>query len=190
MRARLTSRGIILLAGAVAALGLGSNGANAGSRLIVSPETVFAMQMVAAHNRLRADEGVQPSLWDHQLAAAAATYAAELAKSERFAHSPQDGRGGQGENLWMGTRGAFSFDRMVSDWGSEKKMFRAGQFPDVSTTGRWQDVGHFTQIIWPASVRVGCAVRSSAQYDYLVCRYGEGGNVYGQRVGKVGLASR
>lgn len=160
------------------------------SRLIIDPQTAFAMQIVATHNQLRNAESVAPALWDRQLAATADAYAAELARTGRFAHSSRDSRSGQGENLWMGTRGAFSFERMVSDWGSEKHMFRPGRFPDVSTTGRWEDVGHYTQIIWPASTRVGCAVRSSAQYDYLVCHYGETGNVIGQNVGLTGLASR
>jgi hypothetical protein len=162
----------------------------ASSRLIISPETALGMRVVAAHNQLRAAAAVQPATWDAQLAAAAAGYAAELARTGRFEHSPQATRRGQGENLWMGTRGAFSIERMVADWGSERRMFRAGQFPNVSTTGRWEDVGHYTQIIWPSSVRVGCAVRSSANIDYFVCRYGESGNVFGQNVGTRAIASR
>lgn len=164
--------------------------AGAASRLIVDPQTAFAVQMVAAHNRIRASEGVRPALWDHQLAATADAYALELTRTGRLAHSSKESRNGQGENLWMGTRGAFSFDRMVSDWGSEKRMFRSGRFPDVSTTGRWEDVGHYTQIVWPTSDRVGCALRSSAAFDFLVCHYGEPGNVFGQAVGKVEHASR
>ena len=162
-----------LAAAAAVVTVIASTPTSAASRLIIDPQTAFAMQMVAAHNRIRAAESVQPAVWDKQLAATADAYAVELARTERFAHSPRDSRSGLGENLWMGTKGAFSFDRMVSDWGSERSMFRAGRFPDVSSTGRWEDVGHYTQIIWPASTRVGCAVRSSARYDYLVCHYGE-----------------
>lgn len=164
--------------------------ASARSRLIISPQTAFAMRVVAAHNQLRAAAAVPPSFWDAQLAASADAYAAELARTGRFAHSAAESRQGHGENLWMGTVGAFSVDRMVADWGSEKQMFRAGQFPSVSTTGRWEDVGHYTQIIWPTSIRVGCAVRSSSSYDYLVCHYGENGNVFGQRVGMLEPTAR
>lgn len=186
----LTFRHVLATAATVAAIAPAISGATARSRLIVDPQTAFAIQVVAAHNQLRAAQAAQPALWDVRLAASADAYAAELARTGRFAHSPAESRQRQGENLWMGTRGAFSFDRMVADWGSERKMFRAGRFPDVSTTGRWEDVGHYTQIIWPTSVRVGCALRSSAVYDYLVCHYGQGGNVFGERVGNVGLASR
>lgn len=183
-------RHVALTMAAMAAIAPALGKADARSRLIIDPQTAFAMQIVAAHNRLRSAQAVRPTYWDHALAASADAYAAQLARTGRFAHSPQGGRPGQGENLWMGTRGAFSFDRMVADWGSEKRLFRAGQFPGVSTTGRWQDVGHYTQIIWPTSVRVGCAMRSSAARDYLVCRYGQSGNVFGERVGVISFASR
>jgi hypothetical protein len=164
--------------------------ASAASRLVVDPRTAFAMRAMAAHNRLRAAEAVAPAFWDRGLASSADTYAAELARTGRFAHSPRATRAGQGENLWMGTRGAFSLDQMVADWASEKRHLRAGRFPNVSTTGRWQDVGHYTQIIWPTSMRVGCAVRSSSRYDYLVCHYGKSGNVSGERVGRPGPFGR
>lgn len=190
MRMSSTIRHYAFAAAAMGAIAPGISGAGAASRLIIDPQTAFAIQVVAAHNRLRAAEAVQPALWDRQLAASADAYALELARTGRFAHSSRESRGGHGENLWMGSTGAFSFDRMVADWASEIRMFRAGRFPDVSTTGRWEDVGHYTQIIWPTSVRIGCAMRSSAKYDYLVCHYGQAGNVFGERVGVVGHASR
>lgn len=164
--------------------------ADAQSRLSIAPQAAFAMRVVAAHNQFRAAAAVEPATWDAQLAASADAYAADLARSGAFAHSPAPSRPGQGENLWRGTRGAFPIERMVADWGSERRMFRAGRFPQVSTTGRWEDVGHYTQIIWPTTLRVGCAARSSAEDDYLVCRYARGGNVFGQWVGSPRLASR
>jgi hypothetical protein len=41
--------------------------------------------------------------------------------------------------------------------GAEKRYFRPGIFPDVSTTGNWYDVSHYTTMIWPTTERVGCA---------------------------------
>ena len=174
----------------ITAIALAAAGANARSRLIIGPQAAFAMRVVAAHNQLRAAAAVQPVIWNAQLAASADAYAAELARFGRFAHSPASSRHGQGENLWMGTRGAFPIERMVADWGSENRMFRPGRFPQVSTTGRWEDVAHYTQIIWPTTLRVGCAVRSSVDSDYLVCRYAQAGNVVGQTVGTPKLATR
>jgi Cysteine-rich secretory protein family len=154
----------------------------AASTLSIPSTTMFGMRVIALHNQVRWAAGVRPMQWDRGLAAAAEAYAARLASTGRWGHSPEWQRPGQGENLWMGTHGAFSVDQMLTSWSSERRMFRSGAFPRVSKTGSWDDVGHYTQMIWPGSVRVGCAVRSSGTYDYLVCRYSPGGNVMGSRV--------
>ena len=154
----------------------------AGSTLTIPPATAVGMRIVSLHNQLRYAAGVQPIIWDRGLAAAADAYAAQLARTGRWGHSPQASRPGQGENLWMGTRGAFSVDEMVGAWASEGRLFRRGSFPAVSRSGNWEDVGHYTQMIWPGSTRVGCAIRSSHSNDYLVCRYSPAGNVFGAPV--------
>jgi Cysteine-rich secretory protein family len=89
---------------------------------------------------------------------------------------------GQGENLWAGTAGAYSYSQMVQGWGDEKQYFRAGSFPEVSSTGNWADVGHYTQMIWKNTTAVGCAVATGGGMDVLVCRYNPSGNFIGQPV--------
>lgn len=153
-----------------------------GSTLSIPPATAMGMRIVSLHNQLRSTAGVRPVMWDRGLAAAADAYAAELARTGRWGHSPQASRPGQGENLWMGTRGAFNVDQMVGAWASEGRLFRSGAFPVVSRSGNWEDVGHYTQMIWPGSTRVGCAIRSSVSNDFLVCRYSPAGNVMGATV--------
>ena len=152
------------------------------STLSVPPATAVGMRIVAIHNQVRASAGVRPIYWDAALASAADRYAAELARTGRWGHSPPAARPGQGENLWMGTRGAFSVDQMVGAWASEGRLFRPGRFPQVSIAGNWEQVGHYSQMIWPGSSRVGCALRSSARSDYLVCRYSPAGNIVGVTV--------
>lgn len=82
----------------------------------------------------------------------------------------------------MGTRRAFSPEQMVGDWAEEKALFRRGIFPNVSKTSNWVDVGHYTTMVWRTTSRVGCAVHQGRDWDYLVCRYADAGNVQGQRV--------
>jgi hypothetical protein len=82
----------------------------------------------------------------------------------------------------MGTRGAYSLEEMAGSWSEEKRLFRAGTFPDVSRSGKWSDVAHYTQMIWRGTARVGCAVHRSRDWDFLICRYAPPGNVVGQRV--------
>ncbi len=169
---------------------LGASAAGAGAVATSATAADLADRLTRAQNAERELVGVQPLAWDSGLAAAASEYAAELAATGKWEHSSPEQRLNQGENLWMGTRSAFTPEQMVADWLTERQIFRGGTFPDVATKGSWHDVGHYTQIIWADTLRVGCAVRSSRSYDYLVCRYSSPGNVMGQRVGPTTVASR
>lgn len=148
----------------------------------------FPARVLNAHNTTRAAVGVPPLEWDRQLGSEAAKYALELAISDMFAHSAPQSRRNAGENLWMGTRSAFTVDTMVANWVSEKSLFQPGVFPAVSRTGSWRDVGHYTQIVWPGTKRVGCALATNARNDYLVCRYWPAGNVHGVAVRPASVA--
>ena len=143
----------------------------------------FPARVLAAHNAQRSQAGVPPLVWDNALGTAAAAYAQQLAMTGRFEHSDRSQRRGTGENLWMGTHGAFSIEAMVGGWASERRFFAPGTFPNVSRSGNWEDVGHYTQMIWPTTTRVGCALASTPRIDYLVCRYATAGNIDGRPVG-------
>jgi hypothetical protein len=158
---------------------LGAGAPVAAAPLVASE---FPARILAAHNAERTRAGMPPLVWDPQLGNAAAVYAQQMAFTGRFQHSDRSLRRGTGENLWMGTHGAFSFEVMVGGWGSEKRFFVPGIFPNNSSTGNWEDVGHYTQMIWPTTQRVGCALASTARVDYLVCRYATAGNIDGRRV--------
>jgi uncharacterized protein YkwD len=142
----------------------------------------FPARMLAAHNAVRAEAGVAPLAWDQALAQGAALYAAQLALTNQFRHSDRRARSGAGENLWMGSRGYFSVENMVATWAAERRDFMPGIFPAVSRSGNWTKVGHYTQMVWPTTTRVGCAVASNASSDYLVCRYSPAGNIDGRAV--------
>ncbi len=142
------------------------------------PEAVW----LAAHNAARAEAGLAPLQWSAALARDAEGWAIHLAERRAFHHSAYEARGGQGENLWRGTRGHYAPWQMMAAFTDEKRHFRPGIFPEVSRTGRWSDVGHYTQIIWPETRSVGCALARGRGEDVLVCRYWPAGNVIGQRL--------
>lgn len=141
-------------------------------------------RLLAAHNRERAAAGVPPLAWDEGLAAEARQWAEELAASGRFEHSADDPEAAdaEGENLWAGTSGAWAPEEMVGLWIAEKRDYRPGIFPNVSRSGDLENVGHYTQLVWRNTARVGCAMAEGEKEDVLVCRYAEGGNVIGERV--------
>ena len=140
----------------------------------------FEARLLAIHNRERAATGARPLVWDPALAAASASYGPALERLGKLAHAPADMRRGQGENLWMGTRDAYELEEMAEGWAAEKSLFRPGFFPQVSRSGNWSDVAHYTQMIWPTTRRIGCAMASGRGDDYLVCRYMPKGNIDGR----------
>lgn len=134
--------------------------------------------LLEAHNRYRLEVGVPQLTWSESLATASQTWADRLATSNTFEHSQANG---YGENLWQGTAGAFSLTEMVATWGDEQADFMPNRpFPDVSTTGNWADVGHYTQMIWRDTTEVGCGLATANGYDVLVCRYTPPGNYQGE----------
>ena len=142
-----------------------------------------AERLLAAHNAERFHAGIPALAWDDSLAASAAEWGTHLAALNDLEHSSDNPRDSdpQGENLFLGTRGYFSPEQMVGMWIEEKKDYKPGVFPANSRTGRFEDVGHYTQLMWRSTDRVGCAITRNQDYDFLVCRYLEGGNVIGER---------
>lgn len=123
--------------------------------------------------------GAPPLQWDTRLAADAAAYGPVLARLGRLVHSPRESRPGERENLAMAWHGTLSPEQLVGMWSKEKTLLQPGIFPNVSRTGQWEDVAHYTQMVWPTTTHVGCAI-FAAQWDYLICRYSPPGNKDGK----------
>lgn len=144
------------------------------------PSDQIEARLLQAHNGERRRVGSPPLAWSDELEAEARNWARELIATGRFAHDPS--MHGHGENLWMGWGNrAFTPEDMVGDWIAKKARYRAGVFPNVSRTGNWIDVGHYTQVVWSGTTHVGCAVASRDDRSVLACRYAPPGNIDGQR---------
>jgi len=135
-------------------------------------------RLLAAHNRERIALGVPALEWDAGLARDAQAWAAQLARSGTMVHAANTG---EGENLWAGTSRRYAPEEMVGLWLAEKRDYRPGIFPNVSKNGDFAAVGHYTQIIWRTTSRVGCAIADNGREEFLVCRYAGPGNVIGER---------
>ncbi len=154
----------------------------------------LAVRILAAHNRERATVGAPPLQWDPTLAAHAASYGPVLASLHTLIHSPRAGRPGERENLARAWHSTMSPEQLIDMWSREKYLVLRGvsgpncqqqfgclRFPAASRSGRWEDVAHFTQMVWPTTTHVGCAI-FAADYDYLVCRYSPPGNLDGKPI--------
>ena len=144
------------------------------------PPASESERLLVVHNAERARLDLPPLVWNASLASDAGDYAKVLLARGTLQHASAQNRKGDGENLWMGTAGAWNADAMIAMFLEERRYFRAATFPDVSLTGNWSDVGHYSQIVWRDTREVGCALDTGNGKDVLVCRYNPAGNVPGE----------
>jgi len=152
---------------------------NAQTARSLSKDSIFIGVVLRQHNIYREVLQLPSLVWSSNLAADAQAWADHLADINKGQHD-LDIRGKEGENIFWGTAGAYSFSDMVSFWGNEKKFFVYGVFPDCKASGS-AVVGHYTQIVWKNTRSVGCAVGRNGKMDYLVCRYAAPGNIVGEK---------
>lgn len=141
-------------------------------------DSAFIHSILQEHNAFRNELQLSDLAWSADLAADAQAWANHLAKIDKGDHD-QSIRGREGENIWWGTTGAFTYTEMVDFWGNEKAAFVYGIFPDCSNGSGV--VGHYTQVVWKNTTKVGCALATNGEKDYLVCRYSPAGNIIGQK---------
>ncbi|OJS19292.1 hypothetical protein BK403_27985 [Escherichia coli] len=168
------------LAGAVSASADPGHPAYLGEIPHTQPPASEAERLLVMHNAERTRLGLPPLTWNVALARDAADYARILLVRGGLEHASERDRRGTGENLWMGTAGAWKADAMISMFLEERRYFRTAVFPDISLTGNWKDAGHYSQIVWRETREVGCAIETGNGMDVLVCRYFPAGNVIGQ----------
>jgi len=126
---------------------------------------VLSEDCLTAHNEKRAKHVDTPAQhWDAKLARGSQKWAEKLARLGRSKHS----EGPYGENLyWSSANSANCYDAVDSWYGEIKDYnFETGR----STGGA---VGHFTQVVWKPSIKIGCGI---AGKTYVVCRYKVTGN--------------
>lgn len=147
---------------------------------IVPMETDLAAAMLKVHNDERALVGQAKLTWDPALAAAAGVWAKHLVedKGASLVHDKVP------ENLVGGPYGAHMTGTALAQlWVAEKRFFRDNEtFPDVSATCNWFDVGHYSQMVWANTTKVGCAAYTKGVARILVCRYAGPGNVSSEEV--------
>ncbi|NUP26618.1 MAG: hypothetical protein HOQ36_00630 [Nocardia sp.] len=142
----------------------------------------FADRALSLHNQHRADYGAAALQWDTALAADAQKWAERC----EFVHSPADGK--YGENLYAGGGADVTVDQAIQVWMDEAQQYDYAD-PVFSTA-----TGHFTQVVWKATTKVGVAIAdcpAGAIFDmpskYVVARYAPPGNMAGgfeQNVGR------
>ncbi|KAL8540481.1 hypothetical protein ACS0TY_001931 [Phlomoides rotata] len=125
-----------------------------------------------AHNRARAEVGVQPLVWNDTVANYALQYARKRYADCKMEHS----MGPYGENLAEGY-GRLSAVDAVGMWVSEKSCY---DYKSNSCVGG--ECLHYTQVVWRDSLHLGCArLQCRNAWLFVICDYDPPGNYIGQR---------
>nr|UTH78536.1 cysteine-rich secretory protein [Hediste diversicolor] len=143
-----------------------------------------ATNFLNAHNTKRQQEGQGLSglTWDSDLAARAQ----ELANKCVFNHGLATDCNGKscGQNIYYSGGSSFSAAKVVDSWYSEKNDFTYSS----NSCASGKACGHYTQIVWKSTQKVGCAVADCTgkvmgySPEYIaVCNYFPPGNYIGQK---------
>ncbi|XP_010530682.1 PREDICTED: pathogenesis-related protein 1-like [Tarenaya hassleriana] len=128
---------------------------------------------ISAHNTARATVGVGPVSWDDDLEAYAQSYARRQARGCELEHS----NGPYGENLAMST-GDLTGIEAIGLWVNEKVDYDY----DSNTCRVGKVCGHYTQVVWRNSTRIGCAkMECDNGGTFITCNYDPPGNYIGER---------
>lgn len=140
--------------------------------------------ITAAHNAVRAMVGVGPMTWDPEVAAIAQAWANQCVDVQAPAGLIDHNAGRSdgypeyvGENIY-GSGGPASGTDAVALWASEEADY------DYATNTCSGVCGHYTQVVWATSTKLGCGISSCPGLTYgnsVVCNYAPGGNIGGQR---------
>jgi pathogenesis-related protein 1 len=135
-----------------------------------------AEEFLAAHNKARSKVDVAPLEWSSELEATARKYGEKQRDEHQCAmvHS----RGPYGENLFWGYGKRYTPTDAVRSWEDERKDYHYES--NSCTPGKV--CGHYTQLVWADTKRVGCAV--IACHDgatFIICNYDPPGNYVGER---------
>jgi len=166
-----------------------------------------AEEIVGVHNRYRSlvargeeRRGSQPSaadmrqmVWDTELASIAQMHADQCKFEHDCTSCRKTDRFGVGQNLYIYKQSvaapANDWEKAVTDWYEEVKDFTSNRIEPFQFSSA---TGHYTQLVWAETDRVGCGATSYKDGRWFttlyVCNYGPNGNFLQGEMYKTGKA--
>ncbi len=127
----------------------------------------FQERIVAAHNAKRALHGSQDVAWNTDMGDIAQAYADNFTCSNDVEHSSS----GYAENIGYGYP---TPESVVEGWYSEIEYYN---WSDPSATD-FDAVGHFENVLWNTTTKIGCGVNKCNGTPFIVCDYCCGSGSY------------
>jgi pathogenesis-related protein 1 len=140
------------------------------SRPSVNTTEALAREMLNAHNNIRKEAELPPLQWSNELAAVSQKWANALIAKNRTAHNTNSL---YGENI-LATGLGSAPSTVVTEWSSESQDYT---YRTNTCTG---DCGHYTQLVWRNTQKVGCAMAHNTHREIWVCSYDPPGNLRGE----------
>lgn len=135
----------------------------------------FIQQFLAPQNAARSILRLKPLVWDKKLENYAKWYANQRRYDCELIHS----NGPYGENIFWGGGDNWSPVQAVAAWVGERRSYNYG----YNSCNGEQECGHYTQIVWRETRRIGCAKVTCVNGlgVFMTCNYDPPGNYIGER---------
>ena len=147
-------------------------------------------------NAWRAEVGAPPLVWDETIARVAQTWADHLENegcdmvhsTSEWSKAAYKAAGGPEEALGENIAWACCADPptqngkdVVDMWASEKKSYAYGAVGEACTSHDGGTVGHYTQLVWAESQKMGCGMATCGDAGTVwVCNFFPSGNWMGE----------
>lgn len=131
----------------------------------------FEKEVLDAHNSYRARHNAPPLQLNDKLSNLATDWAKYLLANNRMEHRKNSG---YGENIYMASGGNLAGTDAVRSWYNEIKYYNWNH-PSFQ-----MNTGHFTQVVWKSSKKLGVGFARRGNTIYVVCNYDPPGNYMNQ----------
>ncbi|XP_054167658.1 Golgi-associated plant pathogenesis-related protein 1-like [Oppia nitens] len=143
-------------------------------------DDTFQQDCLQSTNAYRSQHHAPGLTIDQSLVTYAKSRCQLISQYQDLQHGHAGLAGGTGENLaWAGSSapGVGSCKSAIDEWYNEVQYY---DYNTYQSTDPSKQIGHFTQLVWKSTTRVGCARcygKGSQWYEtYVVCDYQPPGN--------------
>ena len=135
-------------------------------------------EFLDSHNKYRMELGLPKLEWSTKLSKNASKWGEKIKRNQcDKINGTRHSNDIYGENIAWNSGFEQTPEGVVDLWASEKIYFIYNKFPDCCSS----ICGHYTQIIWKDTKRVGCALVQCGNEQVWICQYDPPGNYIGEK---------